>query len=173
MRCLIVSIPDFNPLSYFYMLWCTVKIIISAPLVRIITQHSMNRADKWILWLDYSRPVSQHSYLLKNSQWHPAKLHVFFIWFFTSYQQSFNYIGTGLPGFNQYYASINVLAQGHNAVTPVRLEPAAPQSRVNHSYTEPLRSLPSSMYRPESFVERLTPKSERQKLVFAFCTIKT
>ena len=33
------------------------------------------------------------------------------------------------------------LAQGHNAVTPVRLEPAAPLSRVKHSTTEPLRSL--------------------------------
>ena len=35
---------------------------------------------------------------------------------------------------------INVLAQGHNTVTPVRLEPAAPRSRVKHSTTEPLRS---------------------------------
>ena len=33
---------------------------------------------------------------------------------------------------------INVLAQGHNTVTPVRLEPAAPQSRVKHSTIEPL-----------------------------------
>ena len=33
------------------------------------------------------------------------------------------------------------LAQGHNALTPVRLESAAPQSRVKHSTTEPLRSL--------------------------------
>ena len=29
-------------------------------------------------------------------------------------------------------------AQGHNAVTPVSLEPAAPRSRVKHSTTEPL-----------------------------------
>ena len=33
------------------------------------------------------------------------------------------------------------LAQGHNAVTPVRLEPASPRSRVKHSTTEPLRSI--------------------------------
>ena len=33
------------------------------------------------------------------------------------------------------------LAQGHNTVTPVRLEPAAPRSRVKHFTTEPLRSL--------------------------------
>ena len=32
------------------------------------------------------------------------------------------------------------LAQGHNAVTPVRLEPAAPRSQVKHSTTETLRS---------------------------------
>ena len=33
------------------------------------------------------------------------------------------------------------LAQGHNAVKPVRLQPAAHRSRVKHSTTEPLRSL--------------------------------
>ena len=32
------------------------------------------------------------------------------------------YIGTGLPGLNEYLARIDVLAHGHNAVTPVRLE---------------------------------------------------
>ena len=33
------------------------------------------------------------------------------------------------------------LAQGHNAVTLVRLEEVAPRSRIKHSTTEPLRSL--------------------------------
>ena len=33
------------------------------------------------------------------------------------------------------------LAQGHNTVPPVRLEPAIPQSQVKHSTTEPLCSL--------------------------------
>ena len=33
-----------------------------------------------------------------------------------------------------------VLLKDHNAVAPVRLEPAAPRSRVKHSTTEPLRS---------------------------------
>ena len=60
------------------------------------------------------------------------------ICFFTSHQQSFNYKGTGLPGLNQYLARINVLAQGHNTVTPVRLKPAALRSRVKHSTTEPV-----------------------------------
>ena len=35
------------------------------------------------------------------------------------------------------------LAQGHNTVTPVRLGPAAPWSRVKHSTTEPLCSPPA------------------------------
>ena len=34
-----------------------------------------------------------------------------------------------------------VLLKDHNAVTPVRLEPATPRSRVKHSTTEPLGSL--------------------------------
>ena len=53
-----------------------------------------------------------------------------------SHQQSFSYKGTGLPGLNQYKARIKVLAQGHNAVTPVRLEPVASRSRVKLSTTE-------------------------------------
>ena len=32
------------------------------------------------------------------------------------------------------------LAEGHNAVTPVRLEPAVSRSQVKYSNTEPLRS---------------------------------
>ena len=56
-------------------------------------------------------------------------------------KQYFSYKGAGLPGLNQYLARINVLAQGHNTVTPVRLESAAPWSWVKHSTTEPPRSL--------------------------------
>ena len=56
------------------------------------------------------------------------------------YATSISYKGTGLHGLNRYQARINVLAQGHTAVMPVRLEPAAPRSRVKHSTTEPLRS---------------------------------
>ena len=40
----------------------------------------------------------------------------------------FSYIGKGLPVLNRYLAWVNVLAQGHNAVTPERLEPMAPLS---------------------------------------------
>ena len=37
-----------------------------------------------------------------------------------SNQQSYSYKGTGLPMLNQYLARINVLAQGHNAMKPVK-----------------------------------------------------
>ena len=60
-----------------------------------------------------------------------------------SHQQSFSYKGMGLPGLNQDVLSklgLMCLAQGHNAVMPVRLEPLAPRSRVKHSATEPLHS---------------------------------
>ena len=46
------------------------------------------------------------------------------------------------------------LAQGQNAVTPVRLEPVAPRSRVKHSSTKPLRSLTNgSLTKVESIAE--------------------
>ena len=54
----------------------------------------------------------------------------------------FSYKGTGFPGLSQYKSRINVLAQGHNTVTPMRLKCAAPWSRDKHSTTEPLHSLP-------------------------------
>ena len=41
---------------------------------------------------------------------------------------SFSYIGMGLPWLNQYLVRINVLAEGYNAVTLVRLEPMDPRS---------------------------------------------
>ena len=63
--------------------------------------------------------------------------HFCLTWFFTSHQQSFSYVGMGLPGLNQYKARINVSCSIHNTVMLVRLEPAAPRSRVNHSTTEP------------------------------------
>ena len=37
------------------------------------------------------------------------------------------------------------MLKDHNAVTPVRLEPAASRSRVKHSTTEPLPSLEGCM----------------------------
>ena len=47
---------------------------------------------------------------------------LFLIWSFTSHQQSISYNVTGLPGLNQFRVRINVFAQGHKAVTLVRLE---------------------------------------------------
>ena len=51
---------------------------------------------------------------------------------------------TDTVDFTHFRRTVNrycgVLLKDHNAVTPVRLEPAALQSRVKHSITEPLRS---------------------------------
>ena len=57
----------------------------------------------------------------------------------------------GLPGvepvqsyfnyFEEYILGLMCLAQGHNAVMPMRLEPAALLVGVKHSTTEPMGSL--------------------------------
>ena len=39
-------------------------------------------------------------------------------------QQFFSYVGTGLPGLNQYKVGVNVSCSGHNSVRPLRLKPA-------------------------------------------------
>ena len=64
------------------------------------------------------------------------------IWFFTSQSTIFqlhrDWSSWVEPVLSQDYMC---LAQGHNTVTPVRLEPTALRSRVKHSTTEPLGSL--------------------------------
>ena len=61
-------------------------------------------------------------------------------WFDLIHQQVFRYVGTGLPGLTGTKLGLMRLAQGHNAMTPVRLEAAATRYQVKHSTTEPLRS---------------------------------
>ena len=46
-------------------------------------------------------------------------------WFDLIHQQVFRYVGTGLPGLTGTKLGLMRLAQGHNAMTPVRLEAAA------------------------------------------------
>ena len=53
-------------------------------------------------------------------------------------QQFFSHVGMGPPGLISTKQRIKCLAQGHNAVALVRLEPATPQSPVKHSTSEPL-----------------------------------
>ena len=58
---------------------------------------------------------------------------VLFVWFdsLCPSQQSFSYVGRGLPGLNQYQARINVsCSRTHYAVMPVRLKPTAFRSQV-------------------------------------------
>ena len=65
----------------------------------------------------------------------------FFVWFDTLHpsQQSFHCIVVFL-GWTSTKQGLMCLAQGHNAVTPVRHDPTALWSWVEHSTTEPLRS---------------------------------
>ena len=57
-------------------------------------------------------------------------------------QQFFSNVGTEptLPGFNQYCRELMHLAQGHNMVTPVGIEPRTSRFRVQSSTTTPLCS---------------------------------
>ena len=55
------------------------------------------------------------------------------------------------------------LAQGHIAVTPVRLEPAAHRSRVKHSHTEPLRSLKISRACPYTLTMHLILTTKKKE----------
>ena len=77
----------------------------------------------------------------------------------TSHKQSFSYVGTGLSGLNQFSTKLGkmCLAQGHNAVSPVKLKPAAPLSRVKHSRstTELLRTLRHTSWSIEHQREKL------------------
>ena len=66
-----------------------------------------------------------------------------FVWFdsLRPIQQFFSYAGRIFLGWTSTKQGIMCLAQGHNAVHPVRLEPATPWFGDKHSTTEPLRSL--------------------------------
>ena len=55
-------------------------------------------------------------------------------------QRFFSHVRTGRTGLTRTKQRIKSLAQGHNTVPPVRLEPATPQSRVKHPTTEPPQS---------------------------------
>ena len=57
------------------------------------------------------------------------------------------------------------LAQGHNTVTRVRLEPAAPWSRVKHSTTEPLCS-PLTLLKPMKFAIKFNTVTSGWSIVY-------
>ena len=94
----------------------------------------LSHGNTWKTFKCDGGPIFQVTNLNRNlSQIRPAEIS------FDSFrpsQQSFSYAGTGLPGL----LGLMCLAQGHNAVTPMKPEPAALRSRVKHSTTEPLRT---------------------------------
>ena len=57
-----------------------------------------------------------------------------------------------------------VLLKDHNAVTPVRLEPATHQSRVQQSTTEQLRSLLYILHEREGENEREKEKEKEREV---------
>ena len=59
-----------------------------------------------------------------------------------------------------------VLLNDHNAVTPVRLKPAAPWSLVKHSTTEPLRSHMDKILRFTQKSLRNSPKITKKLLFY-------
>ena len=60
---------------------------------------------------------------------------------------------TGLPGLNQYLRQRkNCLAQEHNAVSTVRLDPATPRSRAKH--------LPLSHRAPQKIIQNYPARKE-------------
>ena len=122
--------------------WATALLVQGRKITRLAGW--WNTLNQFELWHDKNNKMSLRRAKIRislgsRSVWSESSF-ACLIWFFTSHQQSFSYKGTGLPGLNQYLARINVLAQGHNALTPARLEPVAPRSRVKNSTTEPLRS---------------------------------
>ena len=69
------------------------------------------------------------------------KVHAFlFIWFDSLHpiNNLSDIKGRVYLGWTSAKLGLMCLAQGHNAVMPVSLKPAAPRSRVKHSTTEPL-----------------------------------
>ena len=86
-----------------------------------------------------------YSTLSKVSNWSP---YIFYVSFVCLFDLIF-YVPSTIFQFNRDGSSWVepvlsydkcVLLKDHNTVTPVRLDPAAPQSQVKHSTIEPLRS---------------------------------
>ena len=93
-----------------------------------VGQYSLQKPKCWYPNKDGSGELAE----MFNLDWY-----VSLIWFFTSHQQYFSHIWTGLPGWTSTKVGIMFLFKD---TTPVKLGPVAPRSRVKHSTTEPLRS---------------------------------
>ena len=104
------------------------------------TYHVSGLALEWleliIEWL--------HFFLLQNVDLIESWMIYFCVEAYHPRQQLFSHVGTEptLPGFNQYCRELMCLAQGHNTMSPVGIEPG-PTSRfgVRRSTTTPPRSL--------------------------------
>ena len=106
--------------------------------------------DVWVQRIHlFALPDSRHHHLIEqappsHSQWQVELLiWVLFVWFDSLHpNNNLSVIKERVfLGWTSTKLGLKCLAQGHNAVMPVRLEPAAPLSWVKHSTTKPLGSL--------------------------------
>ena len=84
------------------------------------------------------KPAAPQSQVKQSTTQLPSILFCLFDLILYIPSTNFSYKGTGRPGTK---LGLMLFAQGHNTVMPVRLEPVAPRSRVQHSTTESLHSL--------------------------------
>ena len=95
-------------------------------------------AQDWMIWVHIvyniytGRLLQSPQTVMIKSQFLLIVLKWFFVRFDTlrPNQQFFSSVGMGLPGLNQYVKKqgLMCLAQGHNAVMWMRLDPATPRS---------------------------------------------
>ena len=124
-------------MKQFKLLLCTCVVVVNYLLYYFLTPRCAGGSS-------HKSDTSDRAYTCSNLQpVFSTVICLFFVWFdsLRPSQQSLSYVGTGLPELNLSKLMLMCLAQGRNAVTPERLEPASLWSRVNHSTTEPLRSL--------------------------------
>ena len=98
-----------------------------------------------LVWVDTCQNATLLEITCQAILWDFGTYHIlvcFFVWFDSLCPiNNLSVIkGQVFLGWTRTKLGLMCPAQGHNAVTPVRLKPAAPRSRVKHSTTEPLRS---------------------------------
>ena len=75
-----------------------------------------------------SKPFARKTQLAAT-EFIESEQNVLFVWFDSLHlsQQVFSFVRTGIPGMNQSKQGLMCLAQGHNTLTPVSLQPITPR----------------------------------------------
>ena len=109
------------------------NVLITLNWYKLLQTMKMKYIDFNLVALDINKNITINRAKFCNTQ---QNKHTVFIWLFTSQSTIFQLCRGG----SSWVERVLSKAQGHNTVTPVRLEPAAPWSRVQHSTTEALCS---------------------------------